>query len=121
MLANVPAVRSANARYLFLTTAAVTVGILFWNHRMGFAEDAELSPIFYLLFVLQDHAGAMCALAILVVAVLVPSRFPTQAVLRWIGEHAGFIATGAGVLMALGAIVVYRKQPLSMDEYAAVF
>src|SRR2546430_12405801 len=72
MLANAPVVRAASARYFFLTTAALTVGILFWNHRMGFADDAELSPIFYLLFVLQDHAGAMCALAILVAAVLVP-------------------------------------------------
>src|SRR5437868_13494273 len=97
MLANAPVVRAASARYFFLTTAALTVGILFWNHRMGFADDAELSPIFYLLFVLQDHAGAMCALAILVAAVLVPSRFPTQAVLRWIGEHVGFIAAGTGV------------------------
>src|SRR6185437_6431029 len=40
---------------------------------------------------------------------------------RWSGEHPGVIALASGILMAAGALGVYRNHPLSMDEYAAYF
>src|SRR6185503_16072528 len=50
-----------------------------------------------------------------------PARVTFTGLLRWVGEHPGWIALVSFVAMTAGSLAVYHDHPLSMDEYAAFF
>jgi hypothetical protein len=115
-------VRAAAARNLFLATAIITAFITVAIPELGASGGSRgFTPIFYYLFEMLDFQGAICALLILVCAVLIPSRPWSTTLVRWIGEHPGRIAACSGVLMCAGTLFVYQNHPLSMDEYAVFF
>jgi hypothetical protein len=107
---------------LFLIGATVTTAILLWTHQMRLSGDLHgLATIFFVLFAYNDYSGSVCALLILVGA-LVGSRYlPARRIVRWAGDQPIVIAVITAVLLALGTLVVYHNHPLAMDEYAAYF
>jgi hypothetical protein len=117
MPSNLPIVRSAGARGLFLASVAITLGIVFWTH---YVRPEGLTAIFFVLFARMDNVAALGALLILVVAALVSDSSATV-VPRWIGAHPGLVALGTGILLCAGSLFVYENHPLSMDEYAQYF
>lgn len=122
MLANLPVAGSVGARILFFGTALITAAVAVWANDLGLPEAAGgLTPIFRYLFTTYDHAGANCALLILIAAVLVPARFSFRPLLRWIGEHPGKVALLSTAVLCAGALLVYRNHPLSMDEFSPFF
>ncbi len=115
-------VQARPARTLFFAAMLFTAVLLLWiwqlSHRGG---THGLSPIFFYLFTVGDYAGLECLLVILLAAALVPSRFPTQGVLAWLGNNPGWVAAASALVISGGAWQVYRHAPLSMDEYSAFF
>ena len=108
-------VQSAAARCLFLTSALVTLGILYWAHDF---RGGNLAPIFRMLFAVYDERGALWSLGVLVLTVFASAVFPSRRVLRWIGDHPTVVAASTAAVLCLGALLVYRDHPLAMDEYA---
>ena len=122
MLSSSPIVRSAGPRTLFLIGATVTAAILFWTHQLRLSGDLHgLATIFFVLFAYNDYPGSVCALLILVGA-LVGSRYlPARRIVQWAGDQPLVIAIATALLLALGTLVIYHNHPLAMDEYAAYF
>jgi hypothetical protein len=114
--------RSSAARAFFLVSAAITALIIVWAGVLaGRSSGLQLSPIFLVLFTRLDYAGGVCALLILLCALFAPARLPARSILRWIGENPSLVALGSLAVLSLGALVVYRNHPLSMDEYSQFF
>jgi hypothetical protein len=85
-----------------------------------FAGD-YLSPIFRFLLTTYDATTAWLSLLICVIAA---AWHKTTPVLRLIGGIASkplWFASICVIAVALGAVAVYHRCPLSMDEFAAVF
>jgi hypothetical protein len=122
VLSSSPIVRSAGPRTLFLIGATVTTAILLWTHQLRLSGDLHgLAVIFFVLFAYNDYPGSVCALLILVGA-LVGSRYlPARRIVQWAGDQPLVIAVFTALLLALGTLVIYHNHPLSMDEYAAYF
>jgi len=109
-------------RTLFLAGAMVTIAILLWTHQWRLGNDRHgLSTIFFVLFVYDDYPGTVCALLILVGALVASRYLPVRRVVHWAGDHPVVIAAITAVLTALCTLVIYHNHPLSMDEYAAYF
>jgi hypothetical protein len=122
VLTDSPVVRSAGARILFLVGAIVTVTILEWTHQLFAHGDLHgLTVVFFVLFVHEDYGASICALVILIVAIFAPSGSPGRNMFLWAGNHPFAVATFGLVMLLSGALGVYHKHPLSMDEYAAYF
>ena len=122
MLTDSPVVRSLGPRTLFLTTAIITIAVLFWIQQLRASGHAHgLTPIFFVLFAYQDQGATALELLIVVVAIFLAAKIPARALLRAAGEHPGTIATIAAVILSAGTLFVYHDHPLSMDEYAAYF
>lgn len=122
MLANLPIIRSPGARILFLGSAVVTVVILLWANQLSRSGSAAgLTPIFGFLFAVGDYGGSNCALLILLAAAFVPGGYSLRPLLQWFGRHPGLVATASVAILSCGAWVVYRRSPLSMDEYSPIF
>lgn len=122
MLSNLPVVRSAPARALFLISAGVTVALLLWSHALGFRDrPAGISPIFYQLFVTQDCDAAACALFILIIAALVPQSWRVPRILAYVSANPGKLAAASLIVLAAGCLLLYHNHPLSMDEYSQFF
>jgi hypothetical protein len=117
-----PVVGSAGPRTLFLVAVIVTTAILLWTLQMRLTGDLHgLAPSFFVLFAYNDFPGSVCALLILVGA-LVGSRYlPARRIVRWAGDQPIMIAVITALLLALGTLVIYHNHPLAMDEYAAYF
>jgi hypothetical protein len=122
VLTDLPVVRSAGARVLFLMGAVVTITILQWTHQMlALGDPHGLTTIFFILFAQWDYGAAICALLILIVAVFAPIGSPARGMFLWSGEHPMLVATVSLAVLVCGALGVYHNHALSMDEYAAVF
>jgi hypothetical protein len=107
---------------LLLVGAFVTTVILLWTHEMRVRGDLHgLAPIFFVLFAGNDYPGAMCALLILMGALLGFRYLPARRFIRWAGDHPLVIAIIAAPLLGLGTLTIYHNHPLAMDEYAANF
>jgi hypothetical protein len=107
---------------LFLIGAMVTTAILLWTHQMRLSGDLHgLAAIFFVLFAYNDYPGAVCALLILVGALLGSRYLPARRVAQWAGDQPAVIATTTALLLALGTLFIYHNHPLAMDEYAAYF
>jgi len=122
MLSTLPVMRSPGARILFFGSALLTAGILLWaNHLRWSGGTHGLTPIFFILFAAGDYAGSNCGLLILLVAACVQTKYSFRPLLRWFGEHPGRVASISVLVLCCGAWGVYRRSPLSMDEYSPVF
>jgi hypothetical protein len=116
MFSDLPVARSPGARTLFFVTAFVTAGLVWWVTNVSLWQY-HLTAIFYTLFVTLDYQAGICLTLILVAALFV-RRFPSAAILHWIGEHPLGIAAGAVLVLCAGSLLVYQNHPLAMDEYA---
>ena len=113
--------RSVGTRTLFLLVTVVTAAILLWTHQWSLGNDRHgLSSIFFVLFV-NDYPGTVCALLILVGALLGSRYLPARRVVLWAGDQPLVIAVIVLLLLAVDTLVIYHNHPLSMDEYAAYF
>jgi hypothetical protein len=117
-----PVVRSAGPRALFAVAAIVTTAILLCTLQMRLTGNLHgLAPSFFVLFAYNDYPGSVCALLMLVGA-LVGSRYlPARRIVRWAGDQPIMIAVITALLLALGTLAIYHNHPLAMDEYAAYF
>jgi hypothetical protein len=114
--------RLSGSRTLFLIGAMVTAAILLWTHQMRLSGDRHgLAPIFFVLFANNDCPGAVCALFVLVGALIGARYFPVRRAAQWAGDRPLVIAAITALLLALGTLFIYHNHPLSMDEYAAYF
>jgi hypothetical protein len=115
-------VHRAGPRTLFLVGAVVTTAILVWTYEMRLTGNVQgLSTVFFMLFAYNDYAGGVCTLLILAVSFWGSRYVPARQVMQWAGGRPLITAVIAGLLLALGTIVIYHDHPLSMDEYAAHF
>lgn len=117
MFSHLPVARSPGARALFFAAALITAGLVWWASAAPFWQ-AHLAPIFYTLFVTLDYQAGICLLLILLGALFVHGRFPSGAILHWIGEHPVRIAAAMAMVLCAGSLLVYQNHPLAMDEYA---
>ena len=114
--------RSTTVRALLIVGAILTAACVVWIQQLRFnGLTPGLAPIFYALFTYFDYDAAMLALGILLLALFVPRRDGVNRLLGWMGEHPYWIGGGVAVLLPIGTLIIYHNQPLSMDEYAAVF
>jgi hypothetical protein len=114
--------RFAGPRTLFLAGAVVTTAIVLWAHQMRLTGNTHgLAPSFFVLFACQDYPASVLALLILAGAFFGSRYFAARPIAHWVGDHPCIITVTAGLLLALGTLVVYHNHPLSMDEYAAYF
>jgi len=111
-----------SARAVFLVSVGGTAIILAWIRAIrsgAFQADFELA--FGVLFALHDHAGALAALLVLLGAILVPGGRWVTSLLRGMGSRPGTVAILTTVVAGAGAVAVYHRHPLSMDEYTQLF
>jgi len=73
------------------------------------------------LFADSDYPGMVCALLILVGALLGSRYLPARRLVHWAGDQPLVIAIITAPLLALGTLFIYHNHPLAMDEYAAYF
>jgi hypothetical protein len=122
VLSNSPIARPTGARSLFRTCAIVTAAILLWTLAMRLSGNLHgLATIFFVLFAYNDYTGAVCALLILVGALLGSRYLRLRRIMRWAGDQPLVIVIVTTVLLALGTLLIYHDHPLAMDEYAAYF
>src|ERR1700733_8749744 len=115
-------VRFAGPYTLLLVGGLVTTAIFLWTHQMRLTGNTHgLAPSFFVLFACQDYPGSVWALLILAGAFFGSRYFAARPTAHWVGDHPCIITVTAGLLLALGTLVVYHNHPLSMDEYAAYF
>jgi hypothetical protein len=99
---------------------AACLGYFYALDRVVFSS-AHFSAIFRLLLTAYDVQTAWLALVICCLATLWRCPAPILKIVDFFGRHPYIIALAAVAMTALGAVIVYRDYPLSMDEYAAVF
>jgi hypothetical protein len=122
VLSSTSKVQSAGPRTLFLIGATVTAAILLWTHQLRLSGDLHgLATIFFVLFAYNDYPGSVCALLILMGALVGSKYLPARRIVQWAGDQPLLIAVIAALLLALGTLVIYHNHPLAMDEYAAYF
>jgi len=123
VLTDSPVVRSPGPRILFLVGAIVTVAILLGIQllRLSGGPPRGVTPIFFFLFTSGDYGGTVSMFLILALAVFAPMQLPARAILRWVGDHPVIIAVVSLIALCGGAVGVYHRHPLSMDEYVAYF
>lgn len=115
-------VSDRDLRTTVLLSALISVGIIFWLIRLrADALDITFERIFFGLFLFQDYAIALCAFLVLVLALLPISRKLGTRSAQLLGGHPIATAIVYTGLLAVGAILVYHKHPLSMDEYSPYF
>jgi hypothetical protein len=122
MLTGSPVLRSACARSVFLTSAAITIAILWWAFEASYSWiHIPLSASFFYLFTVLDQTAAAVELLILIGAVFLARSGWLGRVAAWLGDHVLVVAAATVVVLSAGALLVYHDHPLSMDEYAAYF
>jgi hypothetical protein len=108
-------------RRLVVAAVAVTaaIGLLLTWLRAG-VEPYGVGIFRHLLF-FQDYYSVPLFAAVLVAALAAPVRRLGAAAAALCGERPGAVAALTTLACAAGAWLVYRAEPLSMDEYAALF
>ena len=113
--------QSLSVQLLLPLTAAITVAILLWTRQLAQSGHLSSNPIYYLLFVIEDHAGATGMLIVLLLALLTPASARSREIIRQAGENPLKVCGAVTFVLMLAAIFVYQNHPLSMDEYTAYF
>jgi hypothetical protein len=129
-----PTFASANAPAAGLPRAAVA--LIGWTAASTVAcfalralvlEDVQAGgrlQIFWHLFLRDEPAAAVLGLLVALAAVLVarlawPAAF--DGALEKLAARPGTFIAAATATLALAALIVYRRHPLAMDEYAPLF
>jgi hypothetical protein len=114
LLWNSPAVVGCAAFALLLT-----IGI---HEAQSFLRVGQLDPtavpIFYRLFIFEDYPLAFACMAALLVALVPAVQNAALRLATAMGTRPGTVAAITTAGLALGSVVGYRSQPLSMDEAA---
>jgi hypothetical protein len=84
-------------------------------------SSSNFSPIFRLLLTTHDFKTAWIAAAICILAAARKRPAPVLKLVDFLAARPYLSALTVVVVAALGAVLVYRGYPFSMDEYAAVF
>src|SRR6185437_8349633 len=96
--------RSAGARALFLTTAAVTIAIYLWTDHV---QVIGLAPVFAWLFSHYDGQAAGGMLVILILAALTARPEWLRPVAGWVSDQTLPIAAGVVLLLSAGSLLIY--------------
>ena len=88
--------------------------------RGAFAGD-YLAPIFRYLLTSYDAETAWLSFAVCVLAAVWTKATPVLRLIDGMASRPLWVASLSVVAIALGAMTVYHRYPVSMDEYAAVF
>lgn len=86
----------------------------------GLFSSARFSPIFRFLLLSYDAKAAWLVLGVCVLAGFWNRPTPMVRFADLIGEHPFGLALASAAAIGAVAVVVYRRYPLSMDEYAAI-
>jgi hypothetical protein len=122
MFAKWTLIRFTEARALFLTSAAITAGVMVLaNNISRVPAAAHLTSIFKTLFGGYDFQAAGCELALLLVAICTPCWNSRRTILRWLGLHPLLVAIFTAAFLSVSSRLVYQNARLSMDEYAQFF
>ena len=87
---------------------------------MGFSS-AHFAPIFQVLLTVYDAQTAFLTVVVCVSAAFWRNPEPILRMVDGLAVHPLRVVCTTVVLLALAAVFVYMRYPLSMDEYAAVF
>lgn len=119
---DLPLIDRSDRRMLLtgISLSAVCVAYTCLLDRVLFSS-AHFSLIFRLLLTVYDSRTAWLAMAVCLLAALWNRPAAILRVVDCLGHHPRSAALLSTALLAAGAIGVYQRYPLSMDEYAAVF
>jgi hypothetical protein len=84
-------------------------------------SGSSFSPIFRLLLTTYDFKTAWVAAAIVILAAAWRHPAPILVAVDFLAARPCLAAITTVLVASVGAVVVYRSYPFSMDEYAAVF
>lgn len=121
---SLPVARSVHVGAVFFTTAAITVLIMLWLRFFRAHPDmmaTTMSPIYYFLFASLDYGGTLAVLAVLLGALFLSARGELVRIPLWVGSRPIAFAVTVTATLLVGAVVVYQRFPLSMDEYTVLF
>jgi len=106
-----------------ILTASVAITGVLWAVLTLLRAGTEpfAIPVFRHLLLFQDYYALLPFATILLLAYAPPVRAAGARVASWCGRHPGAVAALTGAGAALGGWLVYRGEPLSMDEYAMLF
>jgi len=122
MLTASPVVRSASARVLFLASAAATIAIYLWtDHIRQVVGDFVLAPVFCMLFAYYDGQAAAGLLITLILSALFARPDWLRPVAGWVSDHTLAIAVAVAVLLSAGSLLIYGRDPFTMDEFCPFF
>lgn len=110
-------------RHLILVGILVSLACLAYFQlleRGAFAGD-YLAPIFRYLLTSYDAETAWLSFAVCLLAAAWNKATPVLRLIDAMASKPLWVASLSVVAIALGAMTVYHRYPLSMDEYAAVF
>jgi hypothetical protein len=108
-----------NAIWVGVSCSAACLGYFYTLDRVLFSS-ASFSPIFRFLLT-PDSKTAWVAVAICLLAAFWDRPAPILRFVEFLADRALGVGLLSVVLTALGAVAIYHKYPLSMDEYAGVF
>ena len=106
-----------------ILTASVAITGALWAVLTFLRAGTEpfAIPVFRHLLLFQDYYALLPFAAILLLAYAPPVRAAGERVASWCGLHPGAVAALTSAGAALGGWLVYRGEPLAMDEYAMLF
>ena len=115
-------IENDHARALILGSLVISVLCLAFvaRHRLGVFDPFSV-PIFWHLLITHDFWAALLILGLLAVACLARDARPAEFVVRSLSRHPYIVSSAAFVAFSIGAVLVYRDYPLSMDEYSSRF
>ena len=108
---------SARGLLLWSLVAALAIQIF-----LQFSARSSFTPVFAYLLYTGDATGNWVLLMLACCAYVLRRRSAEiVAAIRIAGSHPWLMAAVLFPLLCLGSLRIYHDQPLSMDEYAAVF
>jgi hypothetical protein len=116
-----PANDYCTRRFAAVCLLAGAVSIAFILQHTLYPYPAFLPWIAEYFLRTQDIAGALLLMALVVAALVAPTRSAALAVVEAMGRHPWRVATASFVLLCLGTFFIERDHPLPQDEYAALF
>lgn len=121
LLRALPATDYCIRRLVAASLGVAVFSIFFILHHTDYPYAPYLPFIAEYFLRTQDVAGAALLAALVVAALLAPTRPAALAVVEAISRHPWRVAAATFVVLCLGAIFIERAHPLPQDEYAALF
>src|SRR5258708_7309946 len=114
--------KSSDLRVILLSVLGSVICVAYFQtlDLMGFSR-ARFAPIFQVLLTVYDAQTALLTVVVCVLATFWKNPEPILRMVDGLALHPLRAVCTAVVLLALAAVFVYMRYPLSMDEYAAVF